>query len=126
MHFGQLFLSPSTNKFLYLHRAAKAKADQDSAAYMCKICRQTFMVNAKQSLLYLHVTAKHDEHKDNPTACFDSLAGFDPSDPDGKKAATCKVAGPVKPKKKKDTGGDLLSLLDEGLSNKGKKGKGKK
>lgn len=55
-------------------RAASAKAKQDASAYMCKICRQTFMVNAKASLLYLHVTAKHNDKKDSPTECFDSLA----------------------------------------------------
>lgn len=82
------------------------------------------MVNAKQSLLYLHVTAKHPEKSGSPTDCFDSLAGFDPSDPDGKnKPAATTATGPVKPKKtakKKDD--DLLSLLDAGL----KTGKKKK
>ena len=84
------------------------------------------MVNAKSSLLYLHVTAKHDDKKDNPVECFDSLADFDPADPDGKKkAASAKSAGPVKPKKKKGGGDDdLASLLDAGL--KVSKGKGKK
>mmetsp|Transcript_12113 Transcript_12113/g.29580 ORF Transcript_12113/g.29580 Transcript_12113/m.29580 type:complete len:132 (+) Transcript_12113:64-459(+) len=103
-------------------RAASDKAKKDSAAYMCKICRQTFMVNAKASLLYLHVTAKHDDKKDNPTECFDSLAGFDPADPDGKKAVCAKA--PVKKKKAANKGGDdLLSLLDAGLKTKGKKKK---
>mmetsp|Transcript_18943 Transcript_18943/g.40603 ORF Transcript_18943/g.40603 Transcript_18943/m.40603 type:complete len:135 (-) Transcript_18943:432-836(-) len=106
-------------------RAASAKAKQDASAYMCKICRQTFMVNAKASLLYLHVTAKHNDKKDSPTECFDSLAGFDPADPDGKKKPVCTPAGPVKPKKsKKKDDGDLLSMLDAGL--KGGKGKKKK
>ena len=82
------------------------------------------MVNAKASLLYLHVTAKHDDKKDSPTECFDSLAGFDPADPDGKKKAATAKAGPVKPKKKKAGDDDLLSLLDAGLSI--GKGKGKK
>ena len=80
------------------------------------------MVNAKASLLYLHVTAKHDEKKDSPVECFDSLADFDPKDPDGKNKAATKSAGPVKPKKTAKKGGDddLLSLLDAGLK-KGKK-----
>mmetsp|Transcript_15391 Transcript_15391/g.26266 ORF Transcript_15391/g.26266 Transcript_15391/m.26266 type:complete len:133 (+) Transcript_15391:125-523(+) len=104
-------------------KAASAKAKQDASAFMCKICRQTFMVNAKPSLLYLHVTAKHDDKKDDPVACFDSLIGFDPADPDGKKKTATAAAGPVKPKKtKKKDDGDLLSLLDAGL----KKGKKKK
>ena len=74
------------------------------------------MVNAKPSLLYLHVTSKHDGTA--PDACFDSLVGFDPNDPDGEKAAkAAKAAGPVKPKKtakKKDD--DLDALLSAGLS----------
>jgi len=80
------------------------------------------MVNAKESLLYLHVTAKHEEKKDTPTDCFDSLAGFDPADPDGKNKATTAAAGPVKPKATKKKDDDLSSLLDAGLSM-GKKGK---
>ena len=106
--------------YFLFYRAASAKAKLDASAYMCKICRQTFMVNAKASLLYLHVTAKHDDKKDNPTECFDSLAGFDPADPDGKNKTV--VPGPVKPKKtsKKAGGDDLLDLLDAGLK-KGKK-----
>ena len=106
--------------YFLFYRAASAKAKLDASAYMCKICRQTFMVNAKASLLYLHVTAKHDDKKDNPTECFDSLAGFDPADPDGKNKTI--VPGPVKPKKatKKAGGDDLLDLLDAGLK-KGKK-----
>ena len=107
-------------------RAASAKAKQDASAFMCKICRQTFMVNSKPSLLYLHVTAKHDDKKDNPVECFDSLAGFDPADPDGKKKGKAAAAGPVKPKKTaKKKEDDLASLLDAGLSV-GKKKKGKK
>lgn len=83
------------------------------------------MVNAKPSLLYLHVTAKHDAMKDNPVSCFDSLAGFDPANPDGK-CITAPKAGPAKQKKsKKKDDGDMLSLLDAGLATgkKGKKGK---
>lgn len=97
-------------------RAASDKAKKDANAYMCKICRQTFMVNAKKQLLHLHVTSKHDGT--DMTACFDALVGYDPNDPEGTKAA---AAAPVKvaPKKvKKDD--DLLGLLDAGLK-KGKK-----
>jgi hypothetical protein len=106
--------------FDFFDRASSDKAKKDSAAYMCKICRQTFMVNAKASLLYLHITAKHDDKKDDPTACFDSLAGFDPEDPDGEKKAASTVAGPVKPKKVVKKVDDLSLLLDAGL-NVGKK-----
>jgi hypothetical protein len=73
------------------------------------------MVNAKPSLLYLHITAKHDDKKDDPTACFDSLSGFDPDDPDGEKKAACTIAGPVKPKKVVKKDDDLSLLLDAGL-----------
>lgn len=100
-------------------KAAAAKVKMDQAAFMCKICRQTFMVNAKPSLLYLHVTAKHPEKKDDPTASFDALAGFDPEDPDGLKAASAPVATVVKPKKVVKKDDDLSLLLDAGL----KKGK---
>ena len=105
-------------------KAASAKAKLDASAYICKICRQTFMVNAKASLLYLHVTAKHDGTA--PDACFDSLVGFDPDDPDGEKAAkAAKEAAAAAPKpkkaaKKKDD--DLDALLSAGLTI----GKGKK
>ncbi|KAL3768347.1 hypothetical protein ACHAWO_006750 [Cyclotella atomus] len=101
-------------------KASLQKAKLDASAYMCKICRQTFMVNAKASLLYLHVTSKHDGTA--PDACFDSLVGFDPNDPDGEKAAAAaKAAGPPKPKKvakKKDD--DLDALLSAGLGSKKK------
>ena len=80
------------------------------------------MVNAKSSLLYLHVTAKHDDKKDNPTEYFNLLVGFDPADPNGKKAVCVKA--PVKKKKAANKGGDdLMSLLDAGLKTKGKKKK---
>ncbi|KAL7511518.1 hypothetical protein ACHAXN_008476 [Cyclotella atomus] len=101
-------------------KASLQKAKLDASAYMCKICRQTFMVNAKASLLYLHVTSKHDGTA--PDACFDSLVGFDPNDPDGEKStAAAKAAGPPKPKKvakKKDD--DLDALLSAGLGSKKK------
>lgn len=32
-------------------RAASNKAKKDANAYMCKICRQTFMVNAKKTIV---------------------------------------------------------------------------
>jgi hypothetical protein len=115
VHLPTLFFS-----FSFLFRASAAKAKTDASAFMCKICRQTFMVNAKTSLLYLHVTSKHDDKKDDPTACFDSLAGFDPADPDGKNATTTTVAAPVKPKKVVKKDDDLSLLLDAGLK-KGKK-----
>jgi len=102
-------------------RAASAKAAKDSTAFMCLICRQTFMVNAKFPLLHLHVTSKHAGT--NPEDCFPALAGYDPNDPDGTAAAgTCKK---VVSKKKKKTVESLDSLLDAGLTI-GKKKGGKK
>ena len=109
-------------------RAATAKAKQDAAAKMCALCRQTFMVNARPPLLYQHIVAKHPEIVESNayTQCFAELAGFDPSDPKGEKAAAAaKTAASKKTAKKKGSGGglgDLDSLLDAGL----KKGKKKK
>lgn len=98
-------------------KAAAAKAKADSAAFVCLMCRQTFMVNAKPPTLYLHVTSKHEPGTD-PAACFPSLKDFDPNDPKGlKKSSAGSSGGGVKPKKagkKKDE--DLDALLDAGLS----------
>uniref|UniRef100_A0A7S0CKX8 At2g23090-like zinc-binding domain-containing protein n=1 Tax=Proboscia inermis TaxID=420281 RepID=A0A7S0CKX8_9STRA len=101
-------------------KEASAKAAKDAVAFVCKICRTSFMVNVQPPTLYLHVTSKHPTIKD-PVECFDTMAGFDPSDPKGlKKVAAAAAKGPVKPKKKKkEPEEDLLSI---GL----KKGKGKK
>ncbi len=105
-------------------KAASAKAAKDATAFMCKLCRQTFMVNAKPPVLYLHVTSKHEPGTD-PVSCFDSLAGFDPSDPKGIKAAAASKIKKKATKKGAGAGGaDLDSLLDAGLSG-GKKTKKK-
>lgn len=101
-------------------KAASKKAAQDAAAKQCKLCLQTFMVNARPPLLHQHVIAKHPPGTDIG-ACFPDLAGWDPNDPKGEKAAAAAKAS-AKPKKKKDTGMDLDSLLDAGLT-KGKKKK---
>ena len=99
---------------------ALEKAKKDSAAKMCKLCRQTFMVNARPPLLWQHIVAKHPEGT-APTDCFDELAGFDPNDPKGEKKAAADKAAAAKAKKKKSTTADLDSLLDAGLPVKGKK-----
>ena len=98
-------------------RAASDKAKKDASAFVCKICRQTFMVNAKPSLLYLHVTAKHANKSDIPWDCFDQLVGFEKDDPDmlKKNGAPVAAAGPVKPKKVVKKDDDLSALLDAGL-----------
>lgn len=88
---------------------------------MCGLCRQTFMVNAQPPTLYLHVTSRHEPGTD-PASCFPSLAGFDPNDPKGEKAAAASKAKTVSKKKKKNEVDDLDGLLDVGL----KTGKGKK
>lgn len=105
-------------------KAAAAKAKADSSAYMCALCRQTFMVNAKPPVLFLHVTSKHEPGTD-PVSCFPTLKDFDPDDPKGlKKAAADKAAAAAKAKKKKAAaGGDLDDLLSAGLSTGKKKGK---
>ena len=93
-------------------KAATDKAKADSNAFVCKICRQTFMINVKMELLALHVTSKH-AGKDN-SECFDKLVGWDPNAPEPA-AGTGRGsgAGTVKPnktkKKKVDDLGDLLS-----------------
>ncbi len=56
-------------------KAASAKAAKDATAYMCMLCRQTFMVNAKLPILYLHVTSKHEAGTD-PASCFAQLGQF--------------------------------------------------
>lgn len=103
-------------------KAASAKAAVDAAAFICKICKTAFMINVKPPTLHLHVTAKHPTCTD-PTECFDCLAGYDPNDPKGLKAAAAAppaaAAGPIKPKKKKVDAG-LDDLLSAGLT-KGKK-----
>lgn len=104
----------------YTHDVFRA----DAEAFICELCKQSFMVNARPPLLYQHVVAKHPPGTD-PVACFPvHMKDFDPNDPKGeKKAAAAKSAGGSKPapKKKapkKDDG--LDALLDAGLS-KGKK-----
>lgn len=97
-------------------KAASAKAAKDSAAFMCTLCRTTFMVNVKPPTLLLHVTAKHPTGT-NPAECFPSLSGYDPNAPKTVAAAPA-GDGIVKPKKKKEV--PLDDLLSVGL------GKGKK
>ena len=94
-------------------KAARAKSAADSAAFVCKICRQTFMSNARPPVLYLHVTSHHAGT--DPVACFDQLVGFDPDDPKGLKK-TCTPAGPVKPKKSKKKEENLEDMLSAGLT----------
>mmetsp|Transcript_1252 Transcript_1252/g.804 ORF Transcript_1252/g.804 Transcript_1252/m.804 type:complete len:81 (+) Transcript_1252:45-287(+) len=50
-------------------KAASAKAAKDANAFMCQICRQTFMVNARPPLLYQHVISKHEPGTD-PKTCL--------------------------------------------------------
>lgn len=97
-------------------KASAAKTKADSAAFMCQICRQTFMINAGPLLLYQHVVAKHEAGTD-PASCFASLKDFDPNDKEEKKDADGGGGGAPKPKKavkKKDD--DLDALLDAGLT----------
>uniref|UniRef100_A0A7S4JVX6 At2g23090-like zinc-binding domain-containing protein n=1 Tax=Odontella aurita TaxID=265563 RepID=A0A7S4JVX6_9STRA len=94
-------------------KAARDKHSKDSAAYMCQLCRQTFMVNAKLPVLYLHVTSKH-EPGTLPASCFVQLKDYDPNDPKGEKKAAKANAKPVSKKSKKKE--DLSDLFDAGLS----------
>lgn len=77
------------------------------------------MVNSRPPLLYQHVYAKHPDMLSDPTRCFPELAGYDPNDPKGEKAAAkAKQEAAAKKKKKAAKGGmdDLDALLDAGLS----------
>jgi hypothetical protein len=96
-------------------KAASAKAAKDSQAFMCALCRTTFMINVKPPTLMLHVTAKHPAGT-NPVECFASLANYDPN---AKAAPAAAAAATAAPKKKKVEAG-LDDLLNVGLT-KGKK-----
>jgi len=111
-----------TSKTPEERKAASAKAAIDATAFMCKICRTTFMVNVKPPTLYLHMTSKHPDTKDCGL-CFDTMQGYDPEDPTGAKAAAAATAkkGPIKKKKAK-----VVDSLDDLLSAGLKKGKGSK
>jgi Zinc-binding len=101
-------------------KAASVKAKLDAMAFVCGICKQSFMVNARPpSTLYLHVTAKHDGV--DPKDCFPSLAGYDPNDPFGeKKAAQEKAAAEARAQRasarKASIGGRDLDLLSVGIT----------
>lgn len=112
-----------TSKTPEERKAASAKAALDATAFMCKICRTTFMVNVKPPTLYLHMTSKHPDIKECGE-CFDTMQGYDPNDPTGAKAAAASATkkGPVKKKKAKKEE-SLDDLLSAGLKTKGKKKK---
>jgi hypothetical protein len=101
-------------------KASSDKHRKDATAKMCKLCRQTFMINARPPLMYQHVIAKHPELIDDFLQCFpEELLGWEPNDTKGEKAAAAaKIA--AKPKKAKASTGDFDALLDVGLK-KGKK-----
>mmetsp|Transcript_19212 Transcript_19212/g.31911 ORF Transcript_19212/g.31911 Transcript_19212/m.31911 type:complete len:140 (-) Transcript_19212:115-534(-) len=110
-------------------KASAAKAAADSTAFICTICRTTFMINVQPPTLYLHVTSRHPDNAATPEACFTSLKGFDPDDPKGlKKAAEeAKLAAAAAAKKSlrnSKKGGPAVDLLSLGLST--GKGKGSK
>merc|ERR1711862_800528 len=111
-------------------KAALDKVNKDKVAFKCLLCLQTFMINAKLPVLYLHVTSRHEGA--DPVSCFPCLAGFDPNDPKGEKKknddknSTTTVLK-KKSSKKSNNAADLDSLLDAGLSISSKsKGKNKK
>jgi hypothetical protein len=96
---------------------AKKSDRKDASAFMCELCRQTFMVNARPPLLYQHVIAKHPAGTD-PKVCFPvQMKDFDPNDPNGDKAPPAAASGaPVQAKKVVKKNADLDSLLDAGLT----------
>jgi len=93
-------------------KAAADKAAKDGQAFMCTVCRQTFMVNVKLSLLHGHAVNKHPDK--TPSVCFTALVGYDPNGPAPAAAAATAAPKPKKKKEKKED--DLSSLLDAGLS----------
>lgn len=104
-------------------KAAREKSQADAAAFMCLLCRQTFMSNAKPPLLHQHVLAKHPAGTD-PCACFpEHMKDFDPNDPKGLKKPAAPAGGAVKPKKAKKKEDNLDDLLSAGLGATKKKGK---
>lgn len=100
--------------------ASKAKLEKDRNATKCLVCLQTFMVGAKPSLLYTHVTAKHAAIIKTPEKCFPCLQGFDPNAPEPVAAAPVVVKKKKKMKVKEE---DLSDLLSAGLKGVGKKKK---
>merc|ERR1712232_1348034 len=100
-------------------------AKADAAAYVCPICKQTFMISVNLNVLYTHVMNKHPGT--DPKTCFPQLCDFDPNDPKGLKAAAKKKeeAAQLAAKKKKAAkkAENNLDLLDMGLSAGKKKGK---
>jgi hypothetical protein len=109
-------------------KAASAKAAKDAAAFCCGICRQTFMVNSKLPLLYLHVTAKHSPEE--AAQCFSQLAGYDPNNPDGAQTGgssdAAKKAEAAKKKKAAASAAGLDDLLNAGLTKTTKRKPGQK
>lgn len=97
-------------------KAATDKAKKDAQAFMCELCRQTFMVNVKPPQLLLHVTSRHDGT--NPKLCFPvALADYVP--PAAAPAAGAVKAAPAaaapKVVKKKVAKKDDLSFLDSAV-----------
>lgn len=88
--------------------AAKKKADADKQANKCLVCLQTFMINAKDQLLFEHITARHDKLRCEPEKCFPKLKGYDPAKP----AAAAPAAKTIVKKpaaRKNDQVNDLLA-----------------
>jgi hypothetical protein len=100
-------------------KAATAKTLKDATAFVCNICRTTFMVNVKPPTLHLHVTAKHPGTP--PVECFASLIDFDPEDPKGLKKAAAAKTTTVNTAKKSKKPADSFDLLSAGLKKKGPK-----
>lgn len=111
-------------------KSALAKAKKDASAFVCEICKQSFMVNARPPVLHLHVTSRHGDGFDYKQCFPTALADFDPTDPNGdKKAAQERAASEAAAKRKSKrasvTGGGL-DLLDAGLGSIKKSGKAKR
>eukprot|EP00618_Florenciella_parvula_P005500 CAMPEP_0119494874 /NCGR_PEP_ID=MMETSP1344-20130328/18695_1 /TAXON_ID=236787 /ORGANISM="Florenciella parvula, Strain CCMP2471" /LENGTH=98 /DNA_ID=CAMNT_0007530417 /DNA_START=64 /DNA_END=357 /DNA_ORIENTATION=+ len=69
---------------------AGAQDKANTEAFMCKQCRQTFMITAKPAMLRAHCESKHD--KVSIGACFPHLAAAE--EPEPAAAAQPRTAAP--------------------------------
>lgn len=97
--------------------AAKKKADADKQANKCLVCLQTFMINAKNELLFEHITARHDKMVREPEKCFPKLKGYDPTKP----AIAVPVAKTIVKKPAARKNDEVNDLLAAGLAGARKK-----
>jgi hypothetical protein len=107
----------------------KKKSEADRNAYVCAVCKQSFMVNAKVSQLQQHVDAKHAKQAGGLLHCFPAAAELQKAEAAalakaereqaGKAAATTGGGAAAAPAKKKEE--DPLAHLTAALGSSKKK-----